>query len=217
MQDFAILRALPVYVDTVLLRDRLGHFKRPIKKVFDLTKAGHLFALRRGHYLNLISDDCRSVSLESLANTLYGPSYVSLEWALHYYGLIPERVGQVTSVTTRSGWSVKTPLGTFSYEHLNKKRYPYGYEVAIDSNSQFFIASPVKALLDLVSVRIRSVKWSANWGCEEFLHDDLRFDLERFCELTPAESLRELRALYHRNSKEARLLNWLLAHMEHRL
>ena len=217
MEDFTILRTLPVHVDILLLGNRFKHFKRPVKKIFDLTKAGNLFSLRRGHYLNLISDNYRTVSLECLANELFGPSYVSLEWALQYYGLIPERVQKVTSVTTRPDWSVETPIGTFSYEHLNKNRYPYGYSVTAESNGEFFIASPAKAILDLISVRMSSVKWEKDFNREEFLREDLRLDLDRFIEMTSRDLLLELSTAYHRNSKEARLLSWLLRYMENRL
>jgi hypothetical protein len=211
VRDFLVLRALPVYVDILLLKDRFGHCKRPVKKVFDLAKAGYLFPLRRGHYLNLSSDDYRDVSLEYLANSLYGPSYISLEWALDHYSLIPERVERVTSVTTRPAWSVETPLGFFSYEHLNRNRYPCGYGVAANSNVKFFIATPEKALIDLVSLRTRSNKWSAATNIEQFLHEDLRLDTEHFFEIASAEFLRELLPDYNRNSKEARLIKWLLS------
>jgi hypothetical protein len=61
-----------------------------------------------------------------IANPLYGPSYISLEYALSYYGLIPERVESITSVTTKRSKKFITPLGSFSYEHIPLKAYPIG-------------------------------------------------------------------------------------------
>lgn len=205
------LRSLPVCLDLLLLRDRFEHYRRPNKKVFDLKQAGLLFAVRRGQYLNLTSDHYRETPLECIANALHGPSYVSLEWGLQYYGLIPERVHQITSVTTRRSWRVSSPVGNFAYEHLNQRRYPIGYEAKTAAGWTFLIATPAKSLLDLLTVRMRSMQWGAGMEIEQFLEDDLRLDIAHFLELTPADSLHELRQHYHRNSRESRLLSWFLA------
>jgi hypothetical protein len=66
------------------------------------------------------------LSLPLIANHLYGPSYVSLDYALGHYGLIPEAVRQITSVTTRRGKTYDTPLGRFFDERLVLRVYPIG-------------------------------------------------------------------------------------------
>jgi predicted transcriptional regulator of viral defense system len=85
-----------------------------------------------------------------VANQLVRSSYVSLQSALAYYGLIPEYVPLMTSVTTsRPGRSI-TPLGNFEFRHI-KPDFLFGYQsVDVGDSQQAFVASPEKALLDLI-------------------------------------------------------------------
>ncbi|BFN37495.1 hypothetical protein [Fidelibacter multiformis] len=85
-----------------------------------------------------------------IANMLKKASYVSLQSALSWYGLIPEFVPSFTSITTGRPQSMDTPLGRFDFRHVSKK-YFWGYEQHKLSNGiHAFIASPEKALLDLI-------------------------------------------------------------------
>ena len=83
---------------------------------------------------------------------LYGPSYVSLEWALSFYGMIPERVYTVTSMSLGRNKEYQTPIGDFAYYNLSSEKYAVGITQKKASNSvgYFFMASPEKALADLV-------------------------------------------------------------------
>ena len=76
----------------------------------------------------------REICREYLANLIYGPSYISLDYALSLHGLIPERVETITSVTTRRSRHFDTPFGTFSYRMLNGRRYAVG--VLLESADQ---------------------------------------------------------------------------------
>ena len=88
----------------------------------------------------------------SLANLIYGPSYISKEFALSAYGFIPERVELITSMTTQKTKFFSTPIGNFSYTHLNIKKYTPGICLKeIDEAHFCLIASPEKALADLIS------------------------------------------------------------------
>jgi hypothetical protein len=89
---------------------------------------------------------------EQIANLLYGPSYVSLEWALSFYHFIPERVSTVTSVTIGSTKEFTTPIGHFSYRHIRNSRYCIGIDRKnIEGQlGGFLIAIPEKALADWV-------------------------------------------------------------------
>ncbi len=90
-----------------------------------------------------------------LANLIYGPSYISLEYALQYWGLIPERVETVTSITGKRNKFFTTPLGNFSYRYLHKSKFIQGVllvksrfsglpgEGGVETG--FFIASAEKA------------------------------------------------------------------------
>jgi len=113
------------------------------------TQAGKLIQLRRGVYS--LADPYRKIRPEPflLANALKPASYVSLQSALAYYGMIPEYVPVVTSVTTGRPEEVDTPLGRFLYRHV-KTSWFFGYrQVELTSGQVAFIAQPEKALLDL--------------------------------------------------------------------
>jgi predicted transcriptional regulator of viral defense system len=85
-----------------------------------------------------------------LANAMKRASYVSLQSALGYYGMIPEHVPTVTSVTTQRPQNVETPLGLFAFRHI-KKSWFHGYEQTdLGSGQKAFVATPGKALLDLI-------------------------------------------------------------------
>lgn len=85
-----------------------------------------------------------------IANSLRTGSYVSLQSALAYYGLIPEHVPVVTSVTTARPERLDTPVGTYSFRHVKKSCFFSYVQVAISQNQHAFIATPEKALLDLM-------------------------------------------------------------------
>jgi hypothetical protein len=210
LSDIETLMGMPPLLDTVLLHDLFSSYQSPKKKIFDLKEKGYLHQIRRGFYFNLRSQSLDEAALETLANSIYFPSYISLEWALQFYGLIPERVHIVTSVTTLKSSNFVTPLRTFEYAHLNKNRYPVGYITKILGNDRrFLIARPEKALLDYVNLRATNLVLRSDSDIQEFLDDDLRLELGDFLDLVSSPDLAELFPYYHRNSKEHRLLKWL--------
>ena len=85
------------------------------------------------------------------ANRIYQPSYLSLETALSYYGLIPEGVYALTSITSRKTKILNTAVGSFTYRHLKPNRY-FGYRVLRPTGSAtdrpVLMAYLEKALLD---------------------------------------------------------------------
>lgn len=87
-------------------------------------------------------------ALYEIANRIYSPSYISLESALSYHGLIPEGVYLITSVSTRKTNSFKTPLAIFGYRKIKSSLF-FGYVIEVHDNRVFKIASPEKAILDL--------------------------------------------------------------------
>jgi predicted transcriptional regulator of viral defense system len=114
------------------------------------TSAGRLFQLRRGLYA--LAPPYQRVRPHPflVANRLVGASYVSLQAALAFYGLIPETVPVVTSVTTGRPGVWDTPLGRYEYRHI-KPGLLYGYTlVEVIDGQRAFVATPEKALLDLV-------------------------------------------------------------------
>lgn len=89
-----------------------------------------------------------------LANFIYRPSYISLESALNYYGIIPDVVQNITSVSPVTTRTFRTGRGVFIYSKIVKHLY-FGWQTAKDSRSdfEFSIAEPEKALLDYVYIR----------------------------------------------------------------
>ncbi len=82
-----------------------------------------------------------------IANKLYDPSYVSLELALNHYGIIPEAVMRVTSVTTNKTLSVETKIGTFDYKSLDTRLF-FGYQMITNDGTTYKIASLEKTIVD---------------------------------------------------------------------
>lgn len=117
--------------------------------------SGRLVSLRRGVYAVAKPYRLREPHAFEVANTLVRPSYVSLESALTFHGLIPEAVYVTTSVTTARTSHFYTPLGTFDYRHISTGLM-WGYaeeRVAAHASHTALVARPEKALLDLVHLR----------------------------------------------------------------
>jgi hypothetical protein len=118
-----------------------------------------------------------------IANHLRGPSYVSLESALSYWNMIPERVYEISSVTLKTSKIYNTPAGRFSYQQLEAPYYSFGINHREYSSKQtVLIASPEKALCDKIiltpKINLRSIKQT-----KEFLLEDLRIDRDDLCRL----------------------------------
>ena len=109
-----------------------------------LKKEGYIISLKRGLYK--LSDEY--VSDLYLANKLYEPSYISLEFALSYHRVIPETVYEITSVTTKTTRRFQVLGKTFSYRHVKKEAFT-GYSIRQQGESSFSIADPEKAFVDL--------------------------------------------------------------------
>jgi len=120
------------------------------------TKAGKVIKLRRGVYV--LAAPYRKVEPHPfvIANYLRKNSYVSLQSALAYHGLIPEHVPVVMSVTAARPENVQTMMGNFGFRHVHRSHL-FGYEqVAVSRQQDAFVATPEKALLDLVYLTPRA-------------------------------------------------------------
>lgn len=138
--------------DYGILMSMLSYLKAPHRKITELLKSGDIVRIKKGLYI--FGEDYRHspVHLGQLANLIYGPSYVSQEYALYWYGLIPERVDLVMSMTTGRKKLFQTPVGVFQYTYINVERFTVGIDLqSIDDQQHFLIASPEKALADTVA------------------------------------------------------------------
>ncbi|MFW6257556.1 MAG: type IV toxin-antitoxin system AbiEi family antitoxin domain-containing protein [Prolixibacteraceae bacterium] len=163
-------------IDFGTISNIIGAYKAPKDKIRKLEKAGKIIRLKKGLYIVSPEISNKALSKELIANHLLGPSYISLETALSYYGLIPERVYITKSVTTKRTKKITTPLGMYEYLSIPNDYFPIGVKNEIIENSYaFLIGSPEKVLCDLIlttsKLRIQSEK--AMWL---YLNEDLRID-----------------------------------------
>lgn len=156
------------------LKYALRAYKNPRVKINDLLKKGHIIRVKKGLYIFGPEMAKGPYSKEVLANLIYGPSYISLEYALSFYGLIPERVETVTSITNKRKKCFDTPVGIFSYRYINPSIYPGGVTLHdLDKYHSILIASKEKAFFDMLYF---SKKMTDQSQLEKYLFDDLRID-----------------------------------------
>ncbi len=151
-------------------------------KVSSLEQSGKIIRLKRGLYVPNPEYSGVPLCMELIANHLCQPSYVSLQSALRFYGLIPERVYNTTSVTTKVSRSYTNKLGTFTYTHCNAECYYIGIVQQHYNDSTFLIATPEKALCDLIGatkgLNLRYKNETYQW-----LEEDIRFDMDSLKDL----------------------------------
>jgi predicted transcriptional regulator of viral defense system len=114
------------------------------------TQSGKLYQLRRGLYALRPPYQKTKPHPFLIANRLVEPSYVSLQSALAHYGLIPEYVPLVTSITTGRPQEVETPLGRFKYQHIKQDLFHSFHRHSVSAQQEVYLAVPEKALLDLI-------------------------------------------------------------------
>lgn len=128
-----------------------AHSKYELVQLNHWVKEGQVIRIARGLYT--LPDHERGIGLDLLwlANNLYLPSYVSLQYALSYHGLIPEAVGAVTSVTTLKPAEFKTPMGKYLYRHIKKEDF-FGFTAlkTQGASQEFLMAVPEKAVIDFI-------------------------------------------------------------------
>ena len=141
-------------------------------KTHAMLKKREIIQIRRGLYTfaeplrrSLLSDGV-------LANQIHGPSYVSEDYALSYYGMIPETPAVVTSITRSRSRCFDTAFGVFTYRYCRSKAYPVGITSVGEEQNRFLIATPEKALFDKV---IYDRRFDGG-DPEAYLLNDLRLD-----------------------------------------
>ena len=133
-------------------------------------RSGKIVLVAPGYYVlpNEIGDE---TDLFAIACRMYTPSFVSLESALSFYGIIPETLLSVTSVCTRKTRRINSSLGRFIYRSIQPE-YFFGYEAKRGRKHRFLMASPERAVVDMLYLR-RDIS-----SAEDML--ELRFDAETF-------------------------------------
>jgi len=153
-----------------------GKIKRDIDK-------GFLFPLVRGIY-----ETNNSIDGFLLASYIYGPSYLSFEYALSFHNLIPERVVVYTNATfgKRKSKSYQNHFGLYTYRDVPNAAFPFSVKAHEENGYAYFMASPEKALCDLLYIRkpVTSIK-----ELKRFLFEDLRINKDIFEQLNFHEIL----------------------------
>ena len=173
------------------LIDELKGYSSPKSRITRMIKSGEVIQVRRGIFLD--AND-RQYSVKSLASVIYGPSYISFEYALAHYGLIPERVTVLTSAVFKKNKNRKfhTPLGNFYYYYLPPDVYPYGIIREEENKQSYLIATPEKALLDML-YKVRGVTTLKNLN--SLILDDWRMDRDEIIKMD-RESILSIAPLY---------------------
>lgn len=200
-----IYRGLPE-IDRLMAEYLVGSVANKDAKISRWLSNNSLQQVKRGFYV-VGPDFCsRPVSREILANKLHQPSYISLAYALSFYGLIPEAVSVLGSVTTTRQRIYDTSFGSFTYRVLPEFRYAFGFRRhALPDGSGFLIATAEKALLDVLYFhgQIRSKR-----DLESLLFDNLRIDPEELQRLDKA-GLRAGARQFKTRSFDRILVPWL--------
>jgi Predicted transcriptional regulator len=118
------------------------------KQISRWQKDGFLIKIKQGFY-TFTDQKIDDYFLFLIANKIYEPSYISLEKALKYYGLIPEEIFQITSVSTKKTNIFNNSIGSFSYRHIKESLF-WGYHFISNSNQKVLIADAEKAILDYI-------------------------------------------------------------------
>ena len=144
--------------------------------------SGDLVRIRRGLYCLAPMYQKTHLGPYSLAQHIYGPSYISLESALRWHNWIPEAIYSYTSVSFKNSKDFNTPTGLFSYRRVPQKTFYAGVSRQTDDNGGvILIASPLKALADYVYVH------NCDWAGLEPVVESLRVEMDELECLTSAE------------------------------
>lgn len=211
MTNSLLIKSIPYEeFDYQTLLDSVHGYAQPRMKISAMLAKGYIVRVKKGLYILGESLRRRPFCRELLANLIYGPSYVSLEYALHYHGLTPERVETVTSVTCGRSRTFDSPVGTFSYRMIPMEAFRTGMDqIKLDDGRSFLIAIPEKALADRI-VADRGVGITTQKELHEYLLEDLRIDSPNLRGLDPT---RLMEIAPHYRSRRVKLLADLITRL----
>jgi hypothetical protein len=164
------------------LMSALSEYADPRGKVKSLLRNGSIVRVKKGLYVFGEALRKRPFSRELLANLIYGPSFISLDYALAYHNLIPERVETLTSVTTKRPRRFETPVGLFIYRQAPRRYYHLGMDRVEHGDIAFLIAAPEKALADKIRDD-RGNPLRSQSDVAEYIFEDLRIERTDFLQM----------------------------------
>ncbi len=180
-------------ITTSMLKDKFRDYVNPLDKIKRDADKGLIIRLTKGIY-----ETDKNVDPCLLASSILSPSYLSLDWALSYYGLIPERVTSITSATlgNRKNKTFENYFGRYEYMDIPAKAFSEGLTYLENGDYMVKIATKEKAICDsLCKWRVaKSVK-----ELKELLFMDKRIDEEEF-ETCDFKLMASLAALYDKKN-----------------
>lgn len=204
---FQIVGNIPF--DLSVLQSIFPNCKQITDKARSLEEEGRIVRLKKGMYVASQNETDIPICKELIANHLYGPSYVSLETALRYYGLIPEYVYKVSSITIKQSRDFETPIATFHFQNCTPEYFPIGIRMEETQNCNFLIASPEKALCDLISTKPK-LQFRSMFDIGGWLEQDIRFDMEQLASFD-----KELLIEIAKQSRRSNSIKILIKYLEH--
>ena len=164
-------------VSSQMLINQLKLYSDPYGKIRRMCQAGKLYPLTKGLY-----ETSGNRSGYLLAPVLYGPSYLSFQYALSRHGLIPEAVHEYTSATCQKGRKkhFSNHFGDYFYRDVPAQAFPYETYFVEEDGYIYSLASPEKALCDTIYAlpRIKNQK-----EIQQVLFENLRIDPDEFSRL----------------------------------
>lgn len=188
-----------------MLMEELRAYGNPKAKLSRMAKKEECFQITKGLY-----ETEKNIPGYLLAGSIYGPSYISFEYALGFYGLIPEAVYTITCATFEKKKKKKyeTAFGTFTYRDVPSEAFPLGLRIIQEDNYFYRIADPEKALCD----QIYTMSPVANTKeLSEMLFENLRIEESELQKLN-FEKINYLSTYYH--STNMKKLSTLLRRMQ---
>lgn len=182
-------------ISTSMLRNKYREYSNPLDKIKRDAGSGVLFRLKRGLY-----ETDKNVNPCFLASSILSPSYLSFDWALSFYGLIPEKVISITSASLdmRKSKIFINKLGRYEYNDIPSEAFSEGLTYIENGDYVVKIATKEKAICDSLSKWrvINSIK-----GLKELLFIDKRIDEDEFasCDF---KLMTRLAALYKKTNLE---------------
>ncbi len=166
-----------------------------LRRLYEWQKKGYIRSIRRGYYMFSDMQPNEHI-LYIAANTMYSPSYISLEMAFSYYNLIPEAVYSITSVTSCKTNAFQTSIGNFVYKSV-KPSLLFGYVLKKYHHRQYKIASIEKAALDFFYL-------NSHLQTEDDFAG-IRFNAASFKEQADREKLEKYLAIFSQKKLEKRV------------
>ncbi len=190
-------KAFPVgEIDYNYLKSYLSGYKNIRVKINDMLKKKEIIRVKKGLYIPGEQYRNTPVYKETLSNLIYGPSYISLQYALSFYNIIPERTETVTAVTNKRNKVFDTPVGRFSYRYIHPDLYSQGIDlIKLDEMHSILIASKEKAVADILyfSYAFENIE-----ELKEFLFENMRIEEDEIKKLK-ISSIRRLAKIYKGN------------------